>query len=107
MPGKRGPKYGKRRPSEQDEQQILDLRDRGCNKFEITNQLKQKSNNFTPSPSGVYNVLKRHNRNRLKPADREVKVKIIKERMGQLGHIDCHHLSKSVIRGQNRRLYLL
>jgi hypothetical protein len=27
--------------------------------------------------------------------------------MGQLGHIDCHHLSKSVIRGQNRKLYLL
>ncbi|WP_119793147.1 integrase core domain-containing protein [Flavobacterium anhuiense] len=33
--------------------------------------------------------------------------KIIKERMGQLGHIDCHHLSKSIIRGENRRLYLV
>ncbi|MFN0254979.1 integrase core domain-containing protein [Pedobacter ureilyticus] len=27
--------------------------------------------------------------------------------MGQLGHIDCHHLSRSVIRGQSRKLYLL
>ncbi len=86
LPGKRGPKYGSRRPSPENEQQVLELRDRGCNKFEINNQLKQKSNNFTPSPSGIYNILKRHNRNRLKPADREVKVKIIKERMGQLGH---------------------
>ncbi|NOW99225.1 integrase core domain-containing protein [Mucilaginibacter sp. SG564] len=107
LPGKRGPKYGSRRPSPADEQQVLDLRDKGCNKFEINSQLKQKSNNFIPSPSGIYNILKRHGRNRLKPVDREVKVKIIKERMGQLGHIDCHHLSKSVIRGQNRKLYLL
>ena len=35
------------------------------------------------------------------------KRKIIKERMGQLGHIDCHHLSKSIIRGQSRKLYLV
>lgn len=35
------------------------------------------------------------------------KRKIIKERMGQLGHIDCHHLSKSIIRGESRKLYLV
>jgi len=107
LPQKRGPKYGSRRPSPDDEQLVLALRDRGCNKFEINSQLKQKSNTFTPSPSGVYNILKRNGRNRLRQADREIKKKIIKERMGQLGHIDCHHLSKSVIRGQNRKLYLL
>jgi hypothetical protein len=107
LPQKRGPKYGSRRPSPAQEQQVLELRDKGCNKFEINSQLKQKSNIFTPSPSGIYNILKRNGRNRLKPIDREVKQKIIKERMGQLGHIDCHHLSKSVIRGQNRKLYLL
>jgi len=107
LPAKRGPKYNSRRPALSDEQQVLDLRLRGCNKFEIADQLKQKANNFTPSPSGVYNILKRYNKNRLTVADKEVKRKIIKERMGQLGHIDCHHLSKSVIRGQNRKLYLL
>jgi hypothetical protein len=107
LPGRRGPKYKTRRPSEADEQQVLDLRSRGCNKFEIADQLKQKSGNFTPSPSGVYNILKRHQQNRLTTADKEVKRKIIKERMGQLGHIDCHHLSKTVIRGQHRNLYLL
>lgn len=107
LPAKRGPKFSTRRPSPGDEQQVLEMRQRGCNKFEIANQLKQKANNFTPSPSGVYNILKRHNKNRLTVADKEIKRKIIKERMGQLGHIDCHHLSKSVIRGQNRKLYLL
>ena len=107
LPAKRGPKYSTRRPAPEDEQQVLELRRRGCNKFEIAEQLKRKANNFTPSPSGVYNILKRHQKNRLQPADKEIKRKIIKERMGQLGHIDCHHLSKSVIRGQSRKLYLL
>ena len=107
LPAKRGPKYNTRRPDPEDEQQVLELRQRGCNKFEIADYLKRKANNFTPSPSGVYNILKRHNKNRLTVADKEVKRKIIKERMGQLGHIDCHHLSKNVIRGQNRKLYLL
>lgn len=107
LPRKRGPKYGTRRPSPEDEQLVLALRDRGCNKFEINSQLKQKSNTFIPSPSGIYNILKRNGRNRLRQPDREEKKKIIKERMGQLGHIDCHHLSKSVIRGQSRKLYLL
>ena len=27
--------------------------------------------------------------------------------MGQMGHIDCHHLSKTIIRGQSRKLYLV
>ena len=107
LPAKRGPKYSTRRPAPEDEQKVLDLRSRGCNKFEIADQLKQKGNNFTPSPSGVYTILKRYQKNRLQAADIEVKKKIIKERMGQLGHIDCHHLSKSVIRGQNRKLYLV
>jgi hypothetical protein len=107
LPAKRGPKYSTRRPLPDDEQKVLALRLRGCNKFEIADQLKQKANNFTPSPSGVYNILKRYQKNRLQAADKEIKRKIIKERMGQLGHIDCHHLSKSVIRGQNRKLYLL
>ncbi|MBW4891964.1 DDE-type integrase/transposase/recombinase, partial [Mucilaginibacter sp. HMF5004] len=107
LPGKRGPKYQTRRPCADDEQQVLALRRRGCNKFEIADRIKQKQGNFKPSPSGVYNILKRYQQNRLTAADKEEKRKIIKERMGQLGHIDCHHLSKTVIRGQHRKLYLL
>jgi transposase InsO family protein len=107
LPSRRGPRYKTRRPSLKDEQLVLEMRELGCNKFEIAHQLKQKSDNFNPSPSGIYNILKRYGRNRLKPADKEAKRRIIKERMGQLGHIDCHHLSKTIIRGQHRKLYLL
>jgi len=107
LPARRGPKYRTRRPSLTDEALVLEMRSRGNNKFEIAQELRQKSDNFKPSPSGVYNILKRYGQNRLKPQDKEVKRKIIKERMGQLGHIDCHHLSKTIIRGQHRKLYLL
>src|ERR1700760_4997027 len=31
LPQKRGPKYGSRRPSPSEEQQVLELRDKGCN----------------------------------------------------------------------------
>lgn len=107
LPARRGPKYKTRKPSLIDEQKVLELRLLGNNKFAIANELKQKSDNFNPSPSGVYNILKRYGKNRLKPSDKEVKRKIIKERMGQLGHIDCHHLSKTIIRGQHRKLYMI
>lgn len=107
LPAKRGPRYRSKRPDFEDEQKVLVLRKLGNNKFEIAGQLKQKSDKFTPSASGVYNILRRYGQNRLTATEKEVKRKIIKERMGQLGHIDCHHLSKSVIRGQSRKLYLL
>lgn len=107
LPAKRGPKYRTKRPDLEDEQKVIALRQLGNNKFEIAGQLKQKSDKFTPSASGVYNILRRYGQNRLTAAEKEVKRKIIKERMGQLGHIDCHHLSRSVIRGQSRKLYLL
>jgi transposase len=107
LPGKRGPKYRTRRPIRFIENQVLALREKGNGKLEIVAQLKPKLHKFTPSASGVYNILKRYQKNRLTPKLKQNKRKIIKERMGQLGHIDCHHLSKSVIRGQNRKLYLV
>src|SRR6201996_4814058 len=42
LPSRRGPKYSTRRPSAEDEQQVLNLRLRGCNKFEIADHLKRK-----------------------------------------------------------------
>lgn len=107
LPGKRGPKYRTRRPVRFIENKVLEQRELGNSKLEIVSILKQKLGKFTPSASGVYNILKRYGKNRLTPKMRQNKRKIIKERMGQLGHIDCHHLSKSIIRGQSRKLYLL
>lgn len=107
LPGKRGPKYRTRRPIRFIENKVLEQRELGNSKLEIADILKQKLGKFTPSASGIYNILKRYGKNRLTPKMKQNKRRIIKERMGQLGHIDCHHLSKNVIRGQNRKLYLL
>jgi len=86
---------------------VIELREKGNSKLEIVNILKPSLHKFTPSASGVYNICKRYGLNRLTPKMKQNKRKIIKEKMGQLGHIDCHYLSKSVIRGQSRKLYLV
>jgi transposase InsO family protein len=107
LPQKRGPKWKTRRPLPFIENKVIELRNKGNNKYEIVNILKPRLAKFTPSPSGVYNIFKRHQLNRLTPPQKESKRKIIKQRMGELGHIDCHYLSKSILKGQNRRLYLV
>lgn len=107
LPRKRGPKYRTRRPFQFIENQVIELRQKGNSKHEIVRILKPKLHKFTPSASGVYNISKRYGLNRLNPRMKENKRKIIKERMGQLGHIDCHHLGKAIVRGQSRKLYLV
>ncbi|WP_281633967.1 integrase core domain-containing protein [Flavobacterium luteolum] len=89
------------------EQKVIELREKGNSRYEIVSILSPKLGKHTPSYSGVYNILKRHKINRLTPKIKKNHQKIIKERMGQLGHIDCHYLSKSIIRGENKKLYLV
>jgi hypothetical protein len=107
FPQKRGPRYKTRRPLKFIEQKVIDLREKGNNRYEIFNILKPTLKKHTPSPSGVYNILKRYKLNRLSPVMKQSKRKIIKEKAGQLGHIDTHYLSKSVIKGQSKKRYLV
>ena len=107
LPRKRGPRYKTRRPLKFIENKVIELRQRGNSKHEIVSILKPTLNKFTPSPSGVYNICRRYGLNKLTPKLKQNKRKIIKERMGQLGHIDCHHLGKAIIRGESRKLYLV
>jgi hypothetical protein len=108
VPQKRGPKYKSRRPCEALEQKVIELRKRGNNKYEIAAIITdEKDNNFSPSPSGVYNICKRHGVNRIRPEMKEERRKIIKERMGQLGHIDTHYLNKHIIRNSTQKLYIV
>lgn len=107
LPQKRGPRYKTRRPMKFIENKVVELRRKGNSKHEIVSILKPSLHRFTPSASGVYNICKRYGLNRLSPKTKENKRRIIKERMGELGHIDCHCLSKSTIRGQSRKLYLV
>lgn len=107
LPQKRGPKWKTRRPLPYVEQKVLELRLKGNNKYEIANILKPKLKQSTPSPSGVYNILKRKGVNKLTPKMHEYKRKIIKEKAGELAHIDTHYLYKGIIANDNTRYYLL
>lgn len=107
LPQKRGPRYKTRRPLPFIEQKVIELREKGNNKYEIVSILKPKLGKYTPSYSGVYNILRRNKINKLTPKIKKNHQKIIKERMGQLGHIDCHYLSKSIIKRENKKLYLV
>jgi hypothetical protein len=107
LPQKRGPKYKSRRHLTFIENKVTELREKGNNRYEIVNILKPKLKDHTPSPSGVYNILKRKGMNRLTPIMKQSKRKIIKQRAGEMGHIDAHYLSKSIVKDQSRKRYLV
>jgi hypothetical protein len=67
LPQKRGPKWKSRRPSAEIEQKVIEERIKGNNRYEIHAILKPVLKEKTPSPSGVYTILKREHLNRLKP----------------------------------------
>lgn len=106
LPSKRGPRFKTRRTSDDIEKLVLVEREKGCNKFEINNILRVKLEEKTPSPSCIYNILKRHNKNKLTMPMVEEKRRIIKEK-GELAHIDCHHLSQDMINGSTKKYYLV
>ena len=107
LPAKRGPKYKTRRPLPFIENKVVELRKRGNNRYEIHSILKPSLKQHTPSPSGIYNILKRNQLNRLTPPMKQSKRQIIKTKAGELGHIDCHHLSKGVVKGESKKRYLV
>lgn len=107
LPAKRGPKWRSRRTCPQIESRVLEARQSGNNRYEIHLILKPELGEQTPSPSCIYHVLKRHGQNRLKPAMKEEKRRIIRKKAGELAHIDCHHLSKDLIANDPRRRYLV
>lgn len=107
LPQKRGPRYKTRRTLGFIEQKVVELRVRGLNRFEIVHDLKPVLHESTPCPATVYNICKRYGVNRLTAKMQEKKRKIIKERAGQLGHIDCHYLPKGIIENDDNRYYLV
>lgn len=107
LPRKRGPKWKSRRPDADVELAVLEQRKKGMNKFEISDVLRPVLHAKTPSPSGVYAILKRHDMNKLRPKMKEEKRKIIKEKAGELGHFDCHYLPKDLIVNSTKRYYLV
>lgn len=107
LPRKRGPKWKSRRTIPFIEHKVKELRLKGLNRYEIVNILKPRLKRFTPSPSGVYNIIKRYGLNRLTPKMSATKRKIIKEKAGELAHIDTHYLSKCLIHSESKRRFLV
>ncbi len=107
LPSKRGPKWKSRMPLPYIENKVIELRLAGINRYEIAAILKPKLKQFTPSPSGVYNILKRNNINKLTPRMKTEHRKIIKTKAGELAHIDCHYLAKDIVAGIEERLFLV
>ncbi len=107
LPAKRGPKYKSRRTDSAIEAMVLQERYRGCNKYEINCILQIRLGTKTPSVSCIYNILKRHGKNKLTQPMKEEKRRIIKEKAGELGHLDCHHLAKDMIASDSKRYYVV
>ncbi len=107
LPQKRGPRWKTRRPLPYIENKVVELRKAGINRYEIAHLLKPKLKRFTPSPSGVHNITKRYNLNKLSPKMKEEHRKIIKKKAGDLAHIDCHYLAKDIVSGISDRLFLI
>jgi transposase InsO family protein len=107
LPQKRGPRYKTRRIPGFIEQKVIKLRSYGLSKTDIFMILQEKLKQFTPSKSTIYNIAKRNNLNRLKPKQKRIKRLIIKEKAGELAHMDCHYLPKGIIENDNKQYYLV
>lgn len=106
IPRKRGAKYRTRRRLPFIEHKVEDLRIKGLSRFDIYYEMLPRYKRFTPSPSAIYNICKRAGLNRLTPEQIRSKRMIIKQRAGELGHIDCHYLPLNTV-PNIKKLYLV
>jgi transposase InsO family protein len=107
LPQKRGPRWKTRRTDPAIEEQVLAERAKGNNRYEIHTILRTRLKTETPSPSCIYQIMRRYGTNRLTPPMQEEKRRIMKTRAGELAHIDCHHLSKDLVATEQRQRYLV
>lgn len=108
LPQKRGPKFQIRRTDLKVEKLIIELRKLGNSRYEIKEILKQKQIPLAPSPSTIYNILRRNGLNKLTHSQKQERRRIIMQKAGELVHIDCHQLSKGItIAEPNQTYYLL
>ena len=107
LPQKRGPKYKTRRVDLAIELAVTEERKKGCNRYEIFDILKKRFSGLTPSPSCIYKILKRYGMNKLSVKMKEEKKKIIREKIGSLGHTDCHDLPNGIAEDYPKKLHLV
>ena len=93
LPQKRGPKFQTRRTDLNTEKMIIELRNKGNNRYEIKEILKQNDVLLVPCATTIYNICKRHGLNKLNRVQKQEHRKIVMSKAGELVHIDCHQLS--------------
>jgi transposase InsO family protein len=102
LPHKRGPKWQSRRPDVELEHEVIEARKKGLNRYEICDIIRRKRGEKAISASGVYNIIKREGMNVLRVEEREAKRIIIKERAGELGHIDAHYITQGLVKNKKQ-----
>lgn len=106
-PQKRGPRYKIRRIDIEVESKIVELRKNGLNKYEIKQIIKKDTKLKTPSHTTIYNYSVKHKLNVINKKMKEEKVRYVREKAGELAHIDCHNLGRNVIKGNSKNYYLV
>ena len=95
LPQRRGPKWKDRREPQGIDAEIVACRQRGMNRYEVHVTLRERRDTV-PSPSTIYRAFKRYGLNHRTPAMREEKRRIIKDKLGELGHVDLHQLPRDI-----------
>jgi transposase InsO family protein len=93
LPQRRGPKWKTRRMPAAIEAEVLAQRRLGLNRYEIYAVLRERRGQ-SPSPSAIYRATVRNGLNRRTKPMLEEKRRIIKDKLGELGHVDLHQLSR-------------
>jgi transposase InsO family protein len=107
IPRKRGPRFQSTCRNIGIEERIVELRQQGHNRYVISNVLKLQNQGKGTSPSSIYNVLRRKGLNKLQAKMKQARRTYVKERAGQLGHVDCHFLGDKTIAGETKKRYLV
>ncbi len=89
------------------QQKIQELRSQGFGRYEIYDLMLPQYGRITPSPSTIYRILRLYGINKVNEEMLRHKRQIIKEKAGELGHMDCHQVRRGTIEGMNKPLYLV
>lgn len=107
LPRRRGPRWRSRRTPDAVEAAVTKQRRLGLNRYEIHAALREQREQV-PSLSTIHRILVRHGLNRKTPAMKEAKRRIIKERLGELGHIDLHQLPQDIfLKAPEKPVYVI
>jgi len=107
LPQKRGRKFGILKTIPMIVNKIMELRNQGFGRYEIYDLLLPKYGKYTPRPSTIYKILQRNGLNKFCKVVHDNKRRIVKEKLGELGHTDCHQIKMGTIEGFNKKLYLI